>query len=59
MNEKLKSLLRSRRFYVAVAGVVAVVATDVFNIELDTEQLVTIGSIIAAWIIGDTVRETK
>lgn len=58
-NNKLKSLLTSRRFWVAAAGLAAVVSSDVFGIELDTEQVVAVATIVVAWIVGDTVRETK
>lgn len=58
-NNKLKSLLTSRRFWVAAAGLAAVVSSDVFGITLDTEQVVAVATIVVAWIVGDTVRETK
>lgn len=58
-NNKLSALLKSRRFWVAAAGLAAVVSSDVFGVELNTEQLVSVASIVVAWIIGDTVRETK
>jgi uncharacterized membrane protein len=59
MKNKLSTLLKSRRFWAAAAGLVAVVGQDVFGVELDTEQLVAISTIVVAWIIGDAVRETK
>jgi uncharacterized membrane protein len=55
---KFLSLLKSRRFWAASVGVVAVVASEVFGVSLDTEQLLSIVSIVIAWIVGDTVRET-
>jgi len=59
MKNKVIALLKSRRFLVSVAGVVAVVASDAFGVSLNSEQLVSIASIVIAWVIGDTVRETK
>lgn len=56
--DKIKSLLSSRRFWVATIGLTAVVSSELFNIELNTEQLLGVTSIVVAWIIGDTVRET-
>lgn len=56
---KWKSLLTSRRFWVSAVGLVAVAASDVFGIELNQEQMVGIVTIVVAWVIGDTVRETK
>jgi len=36
-----------------------VVSTELFGVTLDTEQIVGIVTIVVAWVIGDTVRETK
>lgn len=58
-NEKLGALLKSRRFWAAAAGLAAVVSSEVFGIKLDTDQVVAVATIVVAWIIGDTVRETK
>jgi len=59
MNSKVKSMLASRRFWVAAAGLAAVVGQDILGVELDTDQVVAVASIVVAWVIGDTVRETK
>lgn len=56
---KWKSLLTSRRFWVSAVGLAAVCASDVFGVELNQEQMVGIVTIVVAWVIGDTVRETK
>jgi len=56
---KWKSLLGSRRFWVSAVGLAAVCASDLFGIELNQEQMVGIITIVVAWVIGDTVRETK
>jgi len=55
---KFLSLLKSRRFWAAAVGLVAVVASEAFGISLDTEQLLGIVRIVITWIVGDTVRET-
>lgn len=57
--DKLKSLLTSRRFWVAVFGVVAIVSSKLFGVELDTEQLVSIVMVILGWILGDSIRKTE
>ncbi len=57
-KNKVQSLLTSRRFWVAAAGLAAVVSEDIFGVILDTEQLVAVSTIVVAWIIGDTVRKT-
>ena len=59
MNSKVKSMLASRRFWVSAAGLAAVVGQGLLGVELDTDQLVAVASIVVAWVIGDTVRETK
>lgn len=59
MNDKVKSMIASRRFWVAAAGLVAVVGNELLGVDLNTEQMVSVASIVVAWIIGDTVRETK
>jgi uncharacterized membrane protein len=59
MNSKVKSMIASRRFWVAAAGLAAVVGQDILGVELDTDQVVAVASIVVAWVIGDTVRETK
>jgi uncharacterized membrane protein len=56
---KWKSLLTSRRFWVSAVGLVSVIAADVLGIELNQEQMLGIVTIVVAWVIGDTVRETK
>jgi len=59
MSPKIKSLLASRRFWVSAVGLVAVVASETVGIELDQTQLVSVATIVVAWVIGDTVRETS
>jgi|TARA_R110000744_G_scaffold86368_28_gene168884 uncharacterized membrane protein len=57
--DKVKSLLKSRRFWVSAVGLVGIVSSELFGFALDTEQVVGIVTIVVAWVIGDTVRETK
>ena len=58
MSPKIKSLLTSRRFWVSAMGLVAIVTSETIGIELDQTQLVSVATIVVAWVIGDTVRET-
>ena len=58
MKDKVVALLKSSLFWIAAAGVIAVVGSEIFGVEFDTEQIVGVTTIVAAWIIGDTVRET-
>ena len=57
--DKLKGLAKSRRFWASAVCLVAVVASDAFGIELNQDQLLGVVTIVLAWVIGDTVRETK
>lgn len=54
---KITALLRSRRFWLAVAGVAAVALGE--TIGLDEQKTLEIAGIIIAWVLGDSIRETK
>jgi hypothetical protein len=53
---KIKSLLSSRRFLMAVAGVLAIALK--VTLDMDESQVLSIAAIIVAWILGDSKRET-
>jgi hypothetical protein len=55
MSEKLGPLLKSRRFWVAVAGIVGIVF-DVFGFNLSPEQINHVVLLGGAWIVGDSLR---
>lgn len=57
MIEKLKSLLKSRRFWTAFASVLVVVMSDSFGIPEETAN--TIAAIGVSWIVGDSLRITE
>jgi hypothetical protein len=56
--DKIKSLLQSRRFYAAVAGLLAVF-TEGFGIPIAASNLELIVGVVAAWIIGDSMNKTE
>lgn len=56
---KVKSLFRSRRFWASAVGLAAIVSSEVFGYEMNVEQVVGVVSIVIAWVVGDTLRETK
>ena len=59
MGEKVKSLIRSRRFWVGVAGMLVICADSLLGegtVNPETVQTVTL--LAAAWILGDSLRET-
>ena len=57
MVDKLKTLVKSRRFWVAVGGVVTVLLQDTIGIPEETaNSVVAIG---IAWIVGYSLRTTE
>lgn len=56
--EKIKSIFKSRRFWFATAGVVAIVAKHL-GMEISEEELQNVVLIIVSWIFADGIRETK
>ena len=58
MTEKLRTLVKSRRFWVAVAGVVAV-TTDALGLGLSQEMVTNFVILGAAWIVGESLRSSE
>ena len=57
MVDKLKSMVRSRRFWTAVGTVVTVALQDVVGIPPETAT--SIVAVAVAWIVGDSLRATE
>tara|TARA_Y100001970_G_C14226533_1_gene856032 strand:- start:87 stop:260 length:174 start_codon:yes stop_codon:yes gene_type:complete len=57
MVDKLKALVRSKRFWTAVGTVVTVALQDVVGIP--TETATSIVAVAVAWIVGDSLRPTE
>ena len=57
MVDKLKSLVKSRRFWTAVGTVVTVALQDVIGIPEETAT--SIVAVAIAWIVGDSLRTTE
>jgi hypothetical protein len=55
MSEKIALLFKSRRFWVAVGGIV-VTTTNIFGFDLNPEQVQNIVLLGGAWIVGDSLR---
>lgn len=53
----LSDLLKSKRFWAAVAGIAAVVLKD--NLPIPEDQLTNLIMIIGSWIVGDSLRGTS
>ena len=56
--DKLQSLLKSRRFWAAAAGLIIVLAKDQLGLNLTEEQVVEVGTLISVWIFSDSIRKT-
>ena len=56
MKDKINNLIKSRRFWAALAGVAIICFEDVAG--LNPEQATAITSVIMAWIIGDSIKKT-
>lgn len=59
MQTKIQALFQSRRFWVAVAGIVAVTTESLGITTLNSDQIQNIVLLCASWIIGDSVRKTE
>ena len=55
----MNGLFESRRFWLAVASVAAVVLVDAVKLPVSQEQVELIVMTFAAWIVGDSLRATK
>ena len=59
MGEKVKSLIRSRRFWVGVAGMIVICADSLLGEgTINPESVQTVTLLAAAWLVGDSLRET-
>lgn len=59
MQDKLKALVQSRRFWIAVAGVVAVTTQSLGITQLTQDQIEYVVILAASWIVGDSIRKTE
>ncbi|MDF2792070.1 MAG: hypothetical protein K0S80_5172 [Neobacillus sp.] len=55
----MKNKLSSRKFIVTVAGVITVIANDYFKLGLDKESVVSVVSLIAAYVLGQAHVDAK
>ena len=59
MGTKLASLCESRRFWISVAGIAVAVSQHMGNpLGISEEQIHDIVLLLAAWVVGDSVRKT-
>ena len=55
---KIKSLIKSRRFYLAAIGLIVVV-TSHFGLSMSETEILSIATIVGSWIFGDSIRKTE
>lgn len=58
MKDNLTKLVKSRRFWVAVAGVIAV-TTEAMGLGLSAEMVQNFVIIGASWIVGESLRSSN
>ena len=56
--DKLQSVWKSRRVWVAVAGV-AVACAESLGMAIDPETVQYVVLLAASWIVGDSLRKTE
>ena len=60
MVNKLVALIKSRRFWVGIAGMVVICADSLFGEgTVDPETVSSVVLLAAAWIVGDSLRLTE
>ena len=60
MGTKINALLKSRRFWVAVAGLVVVSSETVrANVGITADQTTNVVLVLGSWIVGDSLRVTS
>ena len=60
MQDKLKTMLRSRRFWVGVAGMIVICADSLLGEgTVNPETVSSVVLLAAAWIVGDSLRLTE
>lgn len=59
MQDKLKALTQSRRFWVAVAGIITVMGNDLGLFNLTQDQVTNVVLLCASWVVGDSIRKTE
>ena len=59
MPSFINDLLKSRRFWVSVGGLAAVLLRDRLNLPFTDEQITDIALLIGAWVVGESLRSSS
>lgn len=59
MQSKLQTLVRSRRFWAAVSGLVVVIAQDIGITGLEPDAVQNIIFLVVSWITAESIRSSE
>ncbi len=59
MKEKINSLVKSRRFWVAAAGVAVVFLKEAVGVPLSEDQITQLVLLAGSWIVGESLRSSE
>lgn len=59
MPSFVQDLLKSRRFWVSVGAIAAVVLKDKLGLPLSEEQITDLAILIGSWVVGESLRSSS
>ncbi len=59
MPSFVQDLLKSRRFWVSVGAIAAVVLKDKLGLPLSEEQITDLAVLIGSWVVGESLRSSS
>ena len=58
MQDKIKNLLKSRRFWAVMSGLIVITTKELGIADLDETQVQNIATLVAAWVLGESLRSS-
>lgn len=59
MPSFVQDLIKSRRFWVSVGAIAAVVLKDKLGLPLSEEQISDLAILIGSWVVGESLRSSS
>ena len=59
MPSFVQDLLKSRRFWISVGAIAAVVLKDRLGLPLSEEQITDLAILIGSWVVGESLRSSS
>lgn len=59
MPSFVQDLLKSRRFWVSVGAIAAVVLKDKLGLPLTEDQITDLAILIGSWVVGESLRSSS